>query len=362
MVLGSMQSLRSRAPELGALVLVAAITLLAAGCGDETLTVPKVTGQDSDVFHAYKDLSDAGFTVEITDGFETGPFCMCENPVAEQWPPPGTRAKRGSVVEITVGGPGFLGSFVGRQLPYDRNLRLPKLVGLRLDRADRWLSRHNIGWTAELTRLPATSGDDLLDAYIVTAQKPGVGSRVRRSPPSVSLEAGPSRELLAEWHGSTVVIPHVSGGRDLPSAYDRLHARGLRVATNRRLSHGPYIPVVSQEPRAGTKVDRGTTVRLVLDPKVEKRTVCCDIRPRLAMPSVVGRNLGDVAEWLDRLSLAWELVDAPALPATDAQNLFDPYVVTSQKPAVGTTIPESIPARWGDELKPIELRAKLAAR
>jgi beta-lactam-binding protein with PASTA domain len=346
---------------LGLVVLVAAITSLAAGCGDETLTVPKLTGEDSDVFHTYERLSDAGFSVEITDGFVTGPSCSCENPVAEQWPPAGTRVERGSAVEITVGGPGPPASRVGPRLPYDRNLRLPKLVGLRLDSADRWLSRHNIGWSAELSRLPATRGDDLLESYIVTAQKPGPGSHVRTSLPFVSLEAGPSRELLAKWQGSTVVVPHVSGGRDLPSAYDRLHARGLRVATNRRLSHGPYIPVLAQEPKAGTTVARGTTVRLVLDPKVEKRTVCCDGRS-LAMPNLVGRNLGDVAEWLDRHWLYWELVDAPALPPANSQNLFDPYVVTSQKPAAGTTIPEPIPRGSGSELKPIKLRAKLATR
>ena len=39
-----------------------------------------------------------------------------------------------------------------------------------------------------------------------------------------------------------------------------------------------------------------------------------------------------------------------------------PFVVTSQKPAPGSTIPESIPPGSGDELEPIEFRAKLVAR
>ena len=86
---------------------VSAVALLAAGCGNEELVVPKVTGADSDVFEVYERLSDAGFTVEVTDGFRTGPSCQCENTIFEQWPPAGTRAKRGSAVEITVGGPGL---------------------------------------------------------------------------------------------------------------------------------------------------------------------------------------------------------------------------------------------------------------
>ena len=86
--------------------LIAGITVLAAGCGDEIRSIPKVTGGDSDVYEAYERLSAAGFEVEITDGFRTGPSCQCQNALIEQWPPAGTRAKRGSVVEITVGGPG----------------------------------------------------------------------------------------------------------------------------------------------------------------------------------------------------------------------------------------------------------------
>jgi beta-lactam-binding protein with PASTA domain len=177
----------------------------------------------------------------------------------------------------------------------------------------------------------------------------------------VSLDAAPTKDILAQWRDSSVVVPHVSGDRDLVSAYDRLHARGLAVATNRRLSQGPYIRVLGQAPPAGAEVRRGTTVTLFLDPKLDHKVVCCDARS-LSMPNFVGRNLGEVGEWLLRRSLYWKLIDAPALPPTYSPHMLDPYVVTSQKPVTGTKIPESIPPGSGNELKPIELRAKLATR
>jgi beta-lactam-binding protein with PASTA domain len=339
---------------------VSAVALLAAGCGNEDLVVPKVTGENSDVFEVYERLSDAGFTVEVTDGFRTGPSCQCRNPIVEQWPPAGTRAKRGSAVEIRVGGPGPTPSGGQIPAPDDRNLRLPKLVRLRLDLADRWLAGHNLGWSSDLAPLPATKGDDLLGSYVVTAQDPGVGDRIGARA-SVGLEAGPSEDVLAKWREPTAVVPQVSGDRDVLSAYDRLHARGLRVTTSQRLAHGPFIPVLGQEPQPGTRVPRGTTVRLILDSGPDRRTVCCDER-ELTMPDFVGRNLGEVGEWLNRRYLYWKLVDAPPLPPTNTPRMLDPYVVTSQKPAPGTTIPESIPPGSGDELEPIVLRAKLEAR
>ena len=338
---------------------VSAVALLAAGCGNEQLVVPKVTSVDSDIFEVYERLSDAGFTVEVTDGFRTG-TCQCANPIVEQWPPAGTRAERGSAVEITVGGPGFTDSHGVRPLPFYTNVpvQLAKLVGLRLDSADRWLVRHHVGWSAELPSLPATKGDDLLNAYVVTAQQPWAGDYVKIGD-SVSLTAAPAKDILAQWRGSPVVVPHVNGYRDLVSAYDRLHARGLAVATNRRFVRSPYVRVLGQEPPAGSEVRRRTTVMLILDPKLDHRPVCCDQR-RLTMPDFVGRNLGEVSDWLFRRYLYWRL-DAPALPPTNRPHLFDPYVVTSQKPVPGTKIPESIPAGSGDEIKPIVLRANLVA-
>lgn len=341
-------------------MIVPAVAFLAAGCGNEKVVVPKVTGDDSDVFHVYQRLSKAGLAVEITDGFRTGPSCQCENPIVEQWPPAGTRVERGSAVEVTVGGPGLMGSRGGIAQPQYRSVRLPKLVGQRLDSVDRWLSEHNLGWVADLPRLPAAEGDDLLKDYVVTAQDASVGSQVD-VPSAVGLEARPTDDILAKWREATVVVPHVSGDESLPGAYDRLHARGLGAATNQRLAHGPYLPVLAQVPTAGTTVRRGTSVRLILDTTLSHRSVAGDQR-RLTMPDFVGRNLGEVSGWLAGRDLYWELVDAPALPPTNSARMLDPYVVTSQKPAPGTVIPQSIPPGSGDELKPIQLRAKLVAR
>ena len=154
-------------------MIVPAVAFLAAGCGNERVIVPKVTGDDSDVFQVYQRLSKAGLAVEITDGFRTGPSCPCANPIVEQWPPAGTRVERGSAVEVTVGG---------------------------------WLSEHNLGWAADLPRLPAAEGDDLLKDYVVTARDASVGSQVD-VPSAVGLKARPTDDILAKWREATVVVP-----------------------------------------------------------------------------------------------------------------------------------------------------------
>ena len=329
--------------------------LIVAGCSSDTRVVPKVTGADDDVYSAYERLSREGFKVEVTDDFRTG-SCECDNGLIEQWPVAGTKVKRGSVVEITVGGPGQMGSYGYRQPAY-RQMFLPKLVGLRLDAVDRWLGAHDLGWSADLPALPASKGRDLLAAYVVRKQEPKAGEYVE-SGDSVDIVAAPASDLLAQWRTSTVVVPHVNGDRDVVTAYDRLHARGLAVATDRRLVRGPYILVIAQRPAAGTRVRRGTTVTLSLDPKVDHRRLCCGGTPLYTMRNFVGRNLGKASEWLDARYLTWTL-DAPALPPTNTPRMLDAYVVTSQKPAPGSKVPESIPPGSGDESKPIELRAKL---
>ena len=338
---------------------VSVVAFLVAGCGSERVAVPKVTGDDSDAFQVYERLSKAGLAVEITDGFRTGPWCRCENPIAEQWPPAGTRVERGSAVEVTVGGPGPTGSGGMVARPQDRSVRLPTLVGMRLDAVDRWLSEHDLGWAGDLARLPATRGDGLLEDYVVTAQDPGVGREVD-VPSEVVLEARPTEDILAKWRGPNVVVPHVSGDQYLLGAYDRLHARGLGVATKQRLEHALHATVLAQEPKAGTTLRRGTTVRLMLDTRPSHAPVCCDAR-KLAMPDFTGRNLGNVGAWLVERGLYWELVDAPPLPPTHSERILDGYVVTSQKPAPGARIPESIP-RSGGDLEPIQLRAALVDR
>lgn len=242
---------------------------------------------------------------------------------------------------------------------WNREKLLPPLVGMRVSEAVDWLGRHDLDWNIDLPPLPATDRRDLLDAYVVKAQSPESGHQVGISY-AVYLKAAVTDGLMAQWGDPTVTIPYVTGGIGLPRAYERLHARGLRVATNRHLSIGPYIDVIGQEPEAGMEVRRGTTVTLELDPKVYKRTVCCDQR-RLKMPNVVGRNLGSVEEWLRRRGLYWELIDAPALPPSNAPRLLDPFVVTSQEPRPGTIIPEPISGS-PDDIAPIRLKARLRAR
>ena len=54
----------------------------------------------------------------------------------------------------------------------------------------------------------------------------------------------------------------------------------------------------------------------MLDPKFDAHASCCDSRS-LPMPNFVGRNLGDVSEWLFKRELYWKLVDTPAATADE---------------------------------------------
>lgn len=350
-----------------------ASALASGGCGANTLTVPSATddprGRPS-IFEAYDLLRDAGFNVEIANtvrvGSESGPIpCDCETGVVQQWPAPGTSADQGSTVEIAAvqKSPHLGGSRVGfgEGSTYDREVPLPDLTGVRLGDAIAWLSRHDLGWSAELPRLPSSNRKNLLDAYVVTAQHPGAGHQVGVDY-RVEFDLAPTPGLLAEWAGPTVAVPHVLG-MDPFNAYDRLRDRGLRVATDGRLSLRRFwvVPVTTQSVQPGRKARRGSTVTLGLD-TASFRSFPPGFRigsvglPR-RMPNLIGQRLSEVVQWAERRDLWWEL-DAPALPPSALPDLLDAYVVSAQRPRAGTR-PTFLTEGAGNANSPIKLRASV---
>jgi hypothetical protein len=93
---------------------------------------------------------------------------------------------------------------------------------------------------------------------------------------------------------SRVVVPAVVG-LSQPEAIDRLQKSGLVAADGGALFSNdvPRGQVISQEPAAGSTVDRGTVIRLVVSAGAETFT----------MPDVIGRSAEDASRELQALGL-----------------------------------------------------------
>jgi beta-lactam-binding protein with PASTA domain len=340
-----------------------AVALLASGCGGEgTAVVPDVGGPDGGlpVYEAYEFLHKAGFRVEIESALYPWDH------IGWQWPPAGTRAAKGSTIQIDV--------WYGRNLAgnnkakmdstYDRDVPLPNLIGRRLSSASEWVERHDLDWSTEFPPLPSTASKDLLDAYVVTGQHPGPGHRLGIVY-TVNLDVAVADEIMDEWRASTVRVPAVRI-LDLLYGYEWLRRRGLRVKTDQRLSFGAQqdLRVIGEEPAPGTRVMRGSTVTVRLERRPYKAGYTF-MRPRFRrMPNLVGRSLGSIDDWADRRNVRWELVDAPALPPTNLPDLLDAYVVVRQWPEPGAKVPQLLPDEdgFGETYSPVRLRAELKAR
>ncbi|MDQ2909754.1 MAG: hypothetical protein M3R39_01860 [Actinomycetota bacterium] len=100
--------------------------------------------------------------------------------VVLQTPRAGTRVPWGSVVTLRVVR-GFIGMPSGpKELP---SYRVPAFVGKRLAEAIGWTRGKHLYWETRLPPLPPlppSSARHLFDAYVVAAQRPAAGSRLRR--------------------------------------------------------------------------------------------------------------------------------------------------------------------------------------
>ena len=121
-----------------------------------------------------------------------------------------------------------------------------------------------------------------------------------------------------------VVVPALVGD-SLADATAALGAVGLDllVSGNEESSSSPEGSILEQDPAPGTRVDRGTTVRVVIavaPPKV------------VPVPSVVGQSLDAARAALTAVGLALEVAGQRLVPGTAAG------LVIGQDPAAGTSI------------------------
>ncbi len=132
----------------------------------------------------------------------------------------------------------------------------------------------------------------------------------------------------------SVRVPRLHGG--LVHAYALLHRAGLRVTIRHgfTLSSDRTVMIGGVAPAAGTRVRRGSTVRLTVS--------CCQrLRhpPKLGrtaseVPSLVGQSAGTTVRWASRRKLRFSAKLGPLHSAEQSQ-LLGNYRVTRQAPGRG---------------------------
>jgi serine/threonine-protein kinase len=170
-------------------------------------------------------------------------------------------------VDLTVsGGPG--------------QVEVPDVTGRLRDEAEQAMDEAGLGVVVE-TR---NSSEVPVDAVIET--DPPAGESVRRgSEVTLFISSGPGQ----------VAVPPVVG-QTQNAAEQQLSARGLQASVSQQNSDRPVGEVLTQTPDAGTKVDPGSTVELVVS-KGPEPVATVDV------PNVVGLNRSDAVSQMNALGL-----------------------------------------------------------
>ena len=188
-------------------------------------------------------------------------------------------------------------------------VEIPDVSGQTREAAEQALDEAGLGVAVE-TR---ASGDVPADTVIET--DPPAGESVRRgSQVTVIVSSGPSQ----------VSVPAVVG-QTLNAAEQQLSAVGLEASSTEQDSDRPKGEVISQTPNAGTAVDPGSTVSLVVSRgPAEPATV--------DVPNVVGQTRSDAVSQLRALGLAPDVQEQ----TTDIQPQNGRVI--DQNPGGGSTV------------------------
>ena len=132
----------------------------------------------------------------------------------------------------------------------------------------------------------------------------------------------------------TVVVPRLGGS--VLAAYQRLHARGLRVNIPRGLSFDSAAPamIARAVPKAGRRVAPGSAVTLYLRPGAHRAELASARAPRYRIPRFVGGPVSRAYTWITSRRLAFRAA-LGALKGGGASTLLANYRVTAQRPAAG---------------------------
>jgi eukaryotic-like serine/threonine-protein kinase len=271
-----------------------ALVLLFAGAGlafaltrPDKVEVPDVVGQQYDA--ARIALINKGFRVEqerITSDVTKGR-------VLREDPQPGSEVKKGSTITLTVSdGPG--------------QATIPDVTNLTQSRATKVLKEQ--GFKVTVQREPS----DTIARGRATRTSPSGGQQIERgSNVTLFISSGPAQ----------VTVPNVVGQNEA-SATSELSNVGLKADASEEESDQDPGTVLRQSPSAGSKVDKGATVAIVV----------AKAPTRVAVPNVVGQDQGSASSTLSAAGLT---------VVTDTQEVTDQAqdgVVLDQDPGAGTRV------------------------
>ncbi len=267
----------------GFLIFLAVSGLTAA----DSKEVPRVVGKQ--LLEARQILERDGFEVEESRVRSEAPF----DQVVDQDPNPAEEADEGSTVTLEVsGGPG--------------TVRVPTVRGLPQAVAIETLDKRDLKATVD--RRPS----ETIEKGIAIRTVPAAGEEVER---------GERVQLFVSSGPEQVEVPDVTGlSRD--SAEDLLAKAGLEVAVEEQESEEAEDDVISQNPAAGTEVDRGTTVTITVSTGIEK----------VSVPNVVGLSRRDAIDQLRSVGLTATPREVDVTDAAQDGQVID------QRPAAGIEI------------------------
>ena len=188
-----------------------------------------------------------------------------------------------------------------------REVQVPDVVGAERATAESRLRALGLATEAVERRSDEPAGE-------VLATDPAPGARV---------EEGSTVRLVVSGGPGTVSVPDVEG---LPrsQARARLRAAGLRVEERRETSDEvPENRVVETVPGAGSQVDRGSAVTLVVSSG----------RERVAVPGVTGRTREEARSALEAAGLRVQIDEQETASVAAG-------TVTAQDPAAGARVAE----------------------
>lgn len=268
---------------------------------DNSVEVPKVTGSTLD--NAVSTLNDEGFSVgEVQRVQRDAPI----NRVLDQ--DPVGKADRDCAffgwfcsdpdVDLTVSaGPG--------------QVEVPDVSGQSREDAEQALDDAGFGVAVE------TRPDNDAPSDTVIETDPPAGESVRRgSQVTLIVSSGPSQ----------VAVPPVVG-ETVNAAGQQLSAVGLKSSSTEQDSDRPKGEVISQSPNAGTQVDPGSTVSLVVS-RGPAQPATVDV------PNVVGQNRADAVSQLRAVGLAPDIQEQTTEIEPQSDRVID------QNPGGGSTVNE----------------------
>jgi len=226
--------------------IVAGIFIVRAISGGGSV-VPRVVGLEQAA--ATSRLQAAGFTVKVDTGYSDD---YEEGVVYDQQPKPQTELREGGTVEIWVSqGP--------------TTVELPDFSGETPEAVEKWLADN------DLQAERKTGQNAEVERGLVYQTKPGAGESAKRG------------STVTYWVSSgvrQVEVPDLSG-MSVDNAAAALQAVGLELGSTseQESTEVPAGVVMGQDPGAGTSVDRGTAVNILVSsgppapPEVEVPTV-----------------------------------------------------------------------------------------